>query len=275
MHRPKEVPCLLQRQSCQRHQNRLDDARVPPPLHRTATSPTQKDLRQDPPTNCKELSDCLTPDSFHSCFFLFSFFGQDSWAICRIFKKTNSTANRGISISHNWTPSLSTTTSSDAYTYTPFTSENEFQTLTALNIPSYTTTPSTGKTISTLTSANEDYFFPGNLVFSNKTTTVVDLTSPIFFNQSSPAALHGEAGKNSDSLDFFNSSSQVMQESSINGEDDDQVGLRKNISGIHHLWENIRFPFSLPAAQENLPWDSPPCPSEMSSTTYSTNKSYI
>lgn len=210
-------------------------------------------------------------------FSLFHFLGQDSWAICRIFKKTNSTANRGISISHNWTPSLSTTTSSDAFTYTPFTSESDhFQTLSALNIPSYTTKPSsTGKT-STLTSANEDYFFPGNLVFSeasNKTTTV-DLTSPMF--------LHGEASKNSDSLDFDTTQQQqhhynlVMQES-INGEDEG-VGLRKN-ANIHHLWENIRFPFSLPAGQEpwkaNLPWDSPPCPSEMSSTTYSTNKSYI
>lgn len=204
-------------------------------------------------------------------FSLFHFLGQDSWAICRIFKKTNSTANRGISISHNWTPSLSTTTSSDAFTYTPFTSESDhFQTLSALNIPS-----STGKT-STLTSANEDYFFPGNLVFSeasNKTTTV-DLRSPMF--------LHGEASKNSDSLDFDTTQQQqhhynlVMQES-INGEDEG-VGLRKN-ANIHHLWENIRFPFSLPAGQEpwkaNLPWDSPPCPSEMSSTTYSTNKSYI
>ncbi|KAH6792029.1 NAC Apical domain transcriptional regulator superfamily protein [Perilla frutescens var. hirtella] len=215
----------------------------------------------------------------------------DSWAICRIFKKTSSTANRALS--HAWTtPSLSettTTTSSDAFAYTQFTSENEFQqsntNFSALNIPSYrNASPVAGKA-STLTSANDGDYFTGNLVFSppeevsgtsNKTT--VDLTT-MFFNQS-PA-------KSSDFEHHFNgaysvNSSQVIQES-MNGEDD-REGFRKNPnSNIHHLWENIRsmgFPFSLPPAPQdswkpNLPWESPPCPSEISSTTYSTNKCYI
>ncbi|XP_057787593.1 protein FEZ-like [Salvia miltiorrhiza] len=137
----------------------------------------------------------------------------DSWAICRIFKKANSTANRGLS--HTWAASLAETTSPDAFTYTNFTSDNN---------------------------VNDPINFSGNLVFSDNRGTA-DLTS-MFFNQ--PAADH-----------------------QFSGVEEEEGGLRKNV------WENIRsmgFPFSLPP---NLPWESPPCPSEMSSTTYSTNKCYI
>ncbi|KAK4417668.1 protein FEZ [Sesamum alatum] len=231
----------------------------------------------------------------------------DSWAICRIFKKTNSTAQRALS--HSWAVSLSETASPDAnftYTYsthpTQFnssenissTTENEFQPVNFadLNIPSYKTI--SGKP-AIFPSANGDYF-PGNLIFSsseevsgtsNKTT--VDLTSMLF--NLSPA-LAGEACKTSESIDFegpqqqFNgysvNSSQVMQPS-INPEDE-QEGFRKNqsITNTHNQWGNLRsmgFPFSLPSATQdswkpNLPWDSPPCPSEISSTNYSTNKCY-
>ncbi|KAI3452310.1 hypothetical protein Pfo_008975 [Paulownia fortunei] len=235
-----------------------------------------------------------------------NFPATDSWAICRIFKKTSSMAHRALS--HSWAASLSETTSPDAFTYsahhTQFnsenissTTENEYQqaNFSALNIPSYKTIAAiTGKP-STFTSANGDYF-PGNLLFSpteevsgtsNKST--VDLSS-MFFNLS--PALAGEVCKTSECIDFegpqqqFNgysvNSSQVMQ-ASINAEDE-QGGFRKNQSttNIHNLWENIRsmgFPFSLPSAvpdswKPNLPWDSPPCPSEISSTTYSANKCY-
>ncbi|KAL0450556.1 UNVERIFIED_CONTAM: hypothetical protein Slati_1612000 [Sesamum latifolium] len=105
-------------------------------------------------------------------------------------------------------------------------------------------------------------------------------------------ALASEACKTSESIDFegpqqqFNgysvNSSQVMQ-ASINPEDE-QEGFRKNlgITNTHNQWGNLRsmgFPFSLPSAvpdswKPNLPWDSPPCPSEISSTNYSTNKCY-
>ncbi|KAL0350895.1 UNVERIFIED_CONTAM: protein FEZ [Sesamum radiatum] len=230
----------------------------------------------------------------------------DSWAICRIFKKTNSTAQRALS--HSWAASLSETTSPDAnftYTYsgqpTQFnsenissTTENEFQPVNFadLNIPSYKTI--TGKQ-AIFPSPTGDYF-PGNLIFSsseevsgtsNKST--VDLTSMLF--NLSPA-LASEACKTSESIDFegtqqqFNgysvNSSQVMQ-TSINPEDE-QEGFRKNqsITNTPNQWGNLRsigFPFSLPSAvpdswKPNLPWDSPPCPSEISSTNYSTNKCY-
>lgn len=74
----------------------------------------------------------------------------------------------------------------------------------------------------------------------------------------------------------------------MDGEDEQQGGFRKNHStttttNIHNVWENMRsmgFPFSLPAAGQdswkgNLPWDSPSCPSEISSTGYSTTSSVI
>ncbi|XP_047952853.1 protein FEZ-like [Salvia hispanica] len=170
--------------------------------------------------------------------------GQDSWAICRIFKKANSTANRA-ALSHTW---AAETTSPDAFTFTHFPSDND---------------PSFSAKTSTLTSANGDYFSSGNLVFSEATTNknTADMTS-VYLNQ--PPALHHH----------FNGGYSAI-EASIEGEEDQ----RKNPS----VWENIRamgFPFSLPpaAAEEavvNLPWESPPCPSEMSSTTYSTNKCYI
>lgn len=196
-------------------------------------------------------------------------------------------------LSHSWAASLSET-SPDAFTYTQFNSENissttqnEFQqaNFSALNIPSYKNISAiTGKP-STFTSPNRDYF-PGNLVFSPP-----EEVSGMVFNLS--PALDGEPCKNSESIDFegpqhqfiggySHNSSEVMQVS-INGEDE-QVDFRKNQSttNIHNMWENIRsmgFPFSLPPAvpdswKPNLPWDSPPCPSEISSTTYSTDKCY-
>lgn len=183
-----------------------------------------------------------------------SFPASDSWAICRIFKKTNSMANRALS--HSYAASLSETTPSDhhAFSYTQFTSENQF--LCPPNIPTY-------KTPSPLN------YFPENLVFSppeevsgasNKST--VDLTAMFFEACKSTELEAPQHHFNSD----YPSQSQVIQANN-NGEDD-----RKD-QNIHNMWDNIRsigFPFSLPAAEwkPNSPWDSPPCPSEVSSTTY-------
>ncbi|PIN24492.1 hypothetical protein CDL12_02780 [Handroanthus impetiginosus] len=218
-----------------------------------------------------------------------NFPATDSWAICRIFKKTTSIAQRALS--HSWTPPFSETSSPDPFTYTPkithFNSENEFQqaNFSPLDIPSYkTTTAITGKP-PFLTSANADNFnFPSNLVFSspeeacNKNT--VDLSSMLF-----------NGCKNSDfegpQQQFINGcsvNSSLIMQGNVNGEDE-QEGFRKNqsMTNLHTSWGNIRsmgFPFSLPSAETEswnkttLPWDSPPCPSEISSTTYSTNKCY-
>ncbi|KAA8530359.1 hypothetical protein F0562_005069 [Nyssa sinensis] len=96
-----------------------------------------------------------------------------------------------------------------------------------------------------------------------------------------------EIGKTSESIDFEGPQQQFNSFSSSSPQDlqgnIEEIGLRKNQSATHgnNQWENVRsigFPFSLPSSQPdewnpNLPWNSPSCPSEMS-TTYSTNKCY-
>ncbi|KAK6129245.1 hypothetical protein DH2020_036954 [Rehmannia glutinosa] len=200
-----------------------------------------------------------------------NFPAADSWAICRIFKKTNSMAHRALS--HSWAAPLPETTSPDPYTYTAYqthfnsenisstTTDNEFQNFSTLNIPSY-------KSISTITSKPSEYF-PGFEGPSNKNTTV-DLTSMLF--NPNP----GFEGPQQQFNGYSDNSSNTLQ-ASVNGEDE----FRKNqnsATNIHNMWENIRsmgYPFSLPESwKPNLPWDSPPCPSELSSTTYSTDKCY-
>ncbi|CAI9758653.1 unnamed protein product [Fraxinus pennsylvanica] len=197
---------------------------------------------------------------------------NDSWAICRIFKKTNSMAQRALS--HSWLTSLSETSpdsstqgvqSSSIQLY----SSNELPqgssaNFSDLNYPSHK--PTTGIS-STFATSNGDFL--SNFVFlspdeesgpTNKST--LDVTSMIF--------------NSSDCIDFegpqhqFNSfpiiSSQEMEER-ISVEDD-EWGLRRSVA----------FPFNLPSTvpderKSNFPWDTPPCPSEIS-TTYSTDKCY-
>ncbi|CAI9752717.1 unnamed protein product [Fraxinus pennsylvanica] len=220
---------------------------------------------------------------------------NDSWAICRIFKKTNSMAQRALT--HSWVASLSET-SPDSITqgvhYAQFSSENISSTTDTkssiqlcsrnelpqgssanfpnLNYPSYKPVINN---LSISATSNGD-FLNNNMFLSpdeesrpmNK--SALDVTSMIF--NSSPALI----SKTLDSIDFegpqhqFNSfpiiSSQEMQES-ISMEDD-EWGLRRMVA----------FPFNLPSTvpdewESNLPWESPPCPSEIS-TTYSTNNCY-
>ncbi|KAL2499943.1 NAC (No Apical Meristem) domain transcriptional regulator superfamily protein [Abeliophyllum distichum] len=238
---------------------------------------------------------------------------NESWAICRIFKKTNSMAQRALS--HSWVTSLSET-SPDSITqgvhYAQFTSENFSSTTDAkssiqlcsnnelpqgcpanfsdINYPSYK--PMTGRS-SIFGTSNGDFL--SNFMFlspdeetgpTNKSTHDVD---SMIFN-SSPALI-SDISKTSECIDFegpqhqFNSfpimSSQEMQES-ISVEDD-EWGLRRNENetNTNNQWGNIRsvaFPFNFQSTvpdawKSNMPWDSPPCPSEIS-TTYSTNKCY-
>ncbi|KAJ6423577.1 hypothetical protein OIU84_024532 [Salix udensis] len=105
-------------------------------------------------------------------------------------------------------------------------------------------------------------------------------------------ALIGAAAEASESIEYEGSRQQLsgfsinpLQEMQMcTGDDHEEAGLRKNPGSIHesNLVGSIRsigFPFSLPsnlphdAWRSNLAWDSPSCPSEMS-TTYSTNKCY-
>jgi hypothetical protein len=134
--------------------------------------------------------------------------------------------------------------------------------------------------------SNED--IPNGFTFSplevsgpNKCT--VD-TGSMFLNP----ALIAHMSNASESIDsegpqqqFSGFSISLLQEIQENmGTGEDEGGLRKNSGAApNDEWGTIRsigFPFSLPSNdvwKPNLPWDSPPCPSEMS-TSYSTNKCY-
>lgn len=242
------------------------------------------------------------------------FFGsQDAWAICRIFKKANTMAQRALS--HSWVSSLPDTTASDILTQgahcAQFSSENiscttelgsVFQicsnndlqqpstgSFSALDMPSYKPINPIVYESSLFPPSNGD--LTNNFMFSphemsGPTKSTLDATS-VLLNP----ALIGAVSKPSDSIDFEGqqqqfggfsiSLTQDMQDNMSTAEED--AGLRKNPSAIqdNNQWGTFRsigFPFSFPSNlpdtwKSNLPWDSPPCPSEMS-TTYSTNKCY-
>ncbi|XP_059295261.1 putative NAC domain-containing protein 94 [Lycium ferocissimum] len=221
---------------------------------------------------------------------------NDSWAICRIFKKTNSMANRALS--YPWINPLSEVASPEVFNQSAtahFGSEN-VSSITengsvlhlssnndllqgASNVPSYKAINSMVSRPSYLSSPNTDI-----------SCNFMDANS-MFFNTS--LGLITDISKNSETIDFegqnqqlnsfsISSSSQEMQRS-ISMEDD-EAGLRSNQTSINDnitQWENIRsvgFPFSLTTSltdewKPSLSWDSPSCPSEIS-TTYSTNKCY-
>ncbi|XAR51744.1 hypothetical protein NMG60_11006462 [Bertholletia excelsa] len=228
---------------------------------------------------------------------------NDSWAICRIFKKTNSMAQRALS--HSWVPE---TTAPDIFNQGAFSSEtiscaaetgsaiqlcsnnNITRTFTdsfsALDMPS--SFPTVSKSYFPIPNGDTPtafMFLPLEMSRPNAKNSV-DVNS-MLFNLSS--SLLEDSSKTTDSIDIewpeqqFNcfsiSSSQDMQ--GIIGSEEDDTSLRKNPSTAltNNQWENIRsigFPFSLPrnlpdAWKPTLSWGSPTCPREMS-TTYSSNK---
>ncbi|KAJ6926903.1 protein FEZ-like [Populus alba x Populus x berolinensis] len=236
---------------------------------------------------------------------------NDAWAICRIFKKTNSMAQRALS--HSWVSPLPDTTASDLFAqaalFPQFCSENmscvteigssfhigsnsdsqqaSSASFSVLDIPSY-------KTINP--AVYKSYLCPvsnGDLS-NNFLCSQLDISGPIKATDDAHSmllnpALIGEAGKTSESIEYEGSQQQfngfsinLVQEMQGNtGTGDDEAGFRKNPSSIHEnnlvgTIRSIGFPFSLPpnladAWKSNLAWDSPSCPSEMS-TTCSTNK---
>lgn len=168
--------------------------------------------------------------------------------------------------------------------------QNSTASYSALDIPSYRPINPTFYKPFSLGNSNGD--FQNGLVFSPpdmsgpSTKSTVDVTSMIF--NLSPALI-GDASKTSESIDFGGpqqqftnfsmSSPEDMQGSIGTGEDDAGSTKNHNLKHGNNQWGNIRsigFPFTLPSSladewKPNLPWDSPPCPSEMS-TTYPTNR---
>ncbi|KAJ8774978.1 hypothetical protein K2173_019982 [Erythroxylum novogranatense] len=204
-----------------------------------------------------------------------SFPANDAWAICRIFKKSHSMAQRALS--YSWVSNLTDPTPPDMLNqpghFTPFSSENisyptetgSFHTCSsfpALDMPSNVDTPN---------------FLFSPVGLSGSTESSVSPSTIL-----NPAMV--DASKPSDSEQQFSGFSISFPHTNICSLEVDPM-LRKNQSEIDETskWESavrsLEFPFSLPP---NFPdaWkthlsslDSPPCPSEMS-TTYSLHKCY-
>ena len=230
---------------------------------------------------------------------------QDSWAICRIFKKTNTMAQRALS--HSWISSLPESSAlSDIFNQgsniigtTHFIPENIPCTTGARSIIQHQVCNNTDllNTSSTASFSTLDHnqcipykpiANPTVTKASLTPTSLADLSPTLIFpsidfplNLSPAVALSAEVAKVTDSIDFGGSQSQqqfggfpISLAQNIQAEE--QLGLRK---GQNQQWNSIRsigFPFYLPSSVSNsgtVSWDSAPCPSELS-TTYPSNKCY-
>ncbi|XP_010257331.1 PREDICTED: protein FEZ isoform X2 [Nelumbo nucifera] len=255
---------------------------------------------------------------------------NDSWAICRIFKKANSMAQRALS--HSWVSPLPEPTGSDILSSqgahcTQFSPENISCTTEAgsglqfgcnndlqqcsttcsfptLDAPSYRSSnhPFCKTSLPPISNGQLPagfMFSPVELAGAGKST--VDVASMLL--NLSPAIMGDAAGKVSEHIDFGGAQQQCEGFSITLPQEEMQgnmgaVGveetclLRKNSSSnisqvnnnnSNNQWGTVRsvgFPFSLPSNMSeawklNFPyWDSPPCPSEMSTASYSINKCY-
>lgn len=224
---------------------------------------------------------------------------QDSWAICRIFKKTNTMAQRALS--HSWVSPLPETTSvCDMFNQgsnvmgSHFSPENISCTTEAagsaiqvcnndLQIP--TSSPASFSTLDqykpiTNPTVSKVSVIPTSLTdFSNNLIFPTAEVSAMLLNLS--PAFTTDIAKITDSIDFGGSQQQQFNGLPMNLsqhiiEAEDQLGFRKS---QNQQWNNIRsigFPFNLPPSVSNsgtLSWDSATCPSELS-TSYSSNKCY-
>lgn len=245
---------------------------------------------------------------------------QDSWAICRIFKKTNSTAQRALS--HSWGSSLPETNACDMlpkcssqtnqFTVPKTTSSSvpfqfccsdDIQNSSGINTFSPTEFISYKPYL--LPISNGD--FTSNFVFSPLETSSapskssVDVSSMLLNMSSSMlgdhfsikasegiefSGSHQEQCSNGFSIALPHEQAVISVGSSVSENAMFNKNLNMNVADTEDHWEagrsnNIGFPFGLPlntvigdAWKPNLLWDSSPCPSEMSTASFSTTKCY-
>ncbi|RZC58629.1 hypothetical protein C5167_005936 [Papaver somniferum] len=236
---------------------------------------------------------------------------NDSWAICRIFKKTNSMAQRALS--HSWVspiPELNGSQIPNKNTnYTHFRKEsmsciseagstiqfscnnNDLQqcsptSFSPINIPSYK--PDINPTMCkqsqhpTFNGDLSSNFMFSSLDMAGNAKYTADIASMLL---NFPPALLGDTDDCPDDINFSGTqqeyggfSSMLPQEmqGNISFGEDEEAWLRRttNTLSANDQWGTVRsvdFPFNLPIS--NLTWDSLPCPSDIS-TSYSTNKCY-
>nr|UBT01683.1 NAC transcription factor 79 [Litchi chinensis] len=233
---------------------------------------------------------------------------NDAWAICRIFKKTNSMAQRALS--HSWVSPMPEISGSDILSQGPhFSSENVSCTtqmgslmqlcgnhdlqhsstsgFSPFDFPSYKPLNPAFYKPSLFPASSAE--IPSNFMFSpppeisGHNESTIDASSSMLLNP----ALIGDVNKGSENIDFEGSQQvrgfSISLPQEMQGHTIDESGPRKNPGSTqdNDQWgtaRSIGFPFNLPvnlpeAWKPNLPWDSPPCPSEIS-TTYSPNNCY-
>ncbi|XP_059645330.1 protein FEZ-like [Cornus florida] len=211
---------------------------------------------------------------------------DSSWAICRIFKKTNSTAQRAIS--HSWVSPIlpEITTTSDVLTQGVHNTQyisSENMSLTAKTSPliKYGSCYFNDIQQSSFTSFSPLDVFPSNngdlplsytfpsLDMSGPTKLTVDASS-MPLNMS--CSILGDFGQ----YDNFE-----MERNGSRGEETDSI-KDPNVAHFSDQWgttKSVGLPSSLPSSlsdawREDFLWDSSPCPSNQMSTSYSTNKCY-
>ncbi|CAI9780665.1 unnamed protein product [Fraxinus pennsylvanica] len=230
---------------------------------------------------------------------------SDSWAICRIFKKSNSMAQRAIS--QSWVASLSEAPDvftdgahhsqfiaanispiSETRSTIPLCSSNELRqpspaNFSARSILSHKQMEALTSNESIFTTSNGD--LPGYFMFSPPeeaagSTNKCTLEVPSMLFNLSPALI-SDMSKTTECIELERSQQEMQGSISV---EDNEGDLRNNQCALHiqNQWQGMRrigFPFSLPStvsdsSKLNLPWDSPPCPSEIASSC-STHKFYI
>ncbi|XP_057491404.1 putative NAC domain-containing protein 94 [Actinidia eriantha] len=215
---------------------------------------------------------------------------NEAWSICRIFKKTNSMAQKALS--YSWVSPVPETTAFNIFNIgaqsNHFSSETiscttETASFSALDIPSDKPMNPVACKPSPFSIPNKDlstgYTFSPLEMPGPATINTLDVASVLF--NLSPTLIE-DVSRASQSIDFeepqqpFNVFSLGSPQDMQGGTGEDDLGLRKYVSAARASdeWGNIRslvFPFSLSsdppdAWKPNLPWDSPPCPSEMLTT---------
>lgn len=238
---------------------------------------------------------------------------NDSWAICRIFKKANSNAHRALS--HSWVspPQVlpqNNTTSHDFLTSSHFTNNsnemssfihktsstspiqfndllqnspnnNMSSSFTTLDLPLY-------KTLNSMSNHNNDpitsYTFSSSCVDNmnniDASSLLLNMSSSIFgdYSIALPENIEGGAGGVHD--DTTTTTLKEANNVIINNMEhmeELQWGnvVRSNNIGVLPLMNNFPLNMAADAWKTNLLWDSSsPCPSSEMSTSYSTNKCY-
>ncbi|KAG6429707.1 hypothetical protein SASPL_107760 [Salvia splendens] len=197
---------------------------------------------------------------------------NEAWAICRIFKKANSTTKRAISLSHSWPNPLLDTTKPDVINHvntTPISSSITTMAHKNTNIPSFQyglcndLHNSSVGSFPTPYLGNGDEFKPSYAFSCIETSTpasrfVVNDATSLLLEMST--SIVGDFG------------ADAGLSASLIGPEDVQrsLGSGEEAVSAHEQW--MEFPcYGLPS---NFMWDSlSPCPSDLS-TSYSTNKCY-